>query len=964
MRISETRIWAKAAVAAASIALCGGATFAEPSRCTLGETKFMSWAPRERPWTLKGGLLHLDAKPGEATTFQFNRKNDARFLAAFASGPAYRITFKYRSTAKASLICSGSTMDAPKNGSKWGTHLRREKAIPASDEWREFSWDMPAPQQDCENVIIMLRCAKGEGFIEMRGISIVDAAPEDRGGKPLLVNGARAEEVCLYAKDTPRRRENDLRAALMFRFALREAGGEWLPVREVANVGEAGANAVLVGRLAVDAGVVAASEQAKVEGLTGGWATAAKGTRLGLAGAVPSGVQRGAWRALERLGIVYLGSDMFKPFSGSAFSTGDFAETMLPGTAFPLAPDRCGINAELRGWASWECVFGAHAIGSVPEKNVLTCDSLGFIVPVSEFRDTHPEYFAMQKDGTRLTDDAHAKGLTHYCWTAPGLAELVASRYIEMMRALPEQPIWLVAPGDGGGLNCKCEKCRAIGSDSDGLVRLANRVAELTSKEFPENMIWIYSYVDTPESPKNPIRAHKNLNVGYCVYPSGYWPSNMVMPHPSNARGVKALAGWRRECCQNLSLVAYYSQCGEWMNFWPAFDANTWLTRDFSEHRGMATYRFSLHPTHRGGCIGDMGGFADLSIYAISRLEVDPSADERKLADEFIGLYYGAAAGPVREYFAIATAEPRRRDWIQNCEQHLKGFVTKEFAARALPLLDEAERLAADAPALLVRVRKLAIPFYWSYLDSIGRGRGNVSAAEFKPWARRAAHFAEMCRESGICYMGNIPPKRWFRENLLFDIDTDGLAVSWPRDAKISELIADPEKALGGDFPNLQRRTEHGWEIPAEGMMGGEALGKCFWRRKEGAFSRCARRESSGLGLIFTRLDLEKTPPGKVKMVLSGIDNEKEPVAGIEVKVNSQIVYAGPVKWGKDAHSGWTLDLPAGLLKSGVNEIQFKNTTPDAEAALDGAGGDAFRATRNYYWGWFILDKVSFVMAE
>lgn len=957
-----TRIFALVAAVAVSAAV--GFAWAEPSRGTLGDAKFMSWAPRERPWTLKGGLLHLDAKPGEATTFAFNRKNDARFLAAFASGPAYRITFKYRSTAKASLICGGSTMDASKGGSRWGSGFKHETAIPVSGEWREFSWEMPAPQQDCENVNLRLTCGAGEGFIEMKELSIVDAAPEDRGGKPLLVNGARAEEVCLYAKDTPRRRESDLRAALMFRFALRAAGGEWLSVREVEKASEAGRNAVLVGRLAVDAGVVDASEQAKVEGLTGGWATAARGTRLGLAGAVPCGVQRGAWRVLEKLGIVYLGSDLFKPFDGDAFATGDFAETVLPGMAFPLAPDRCGINAELRGWASWECVFGAHAIGSVPERAKLDCDSLGFIIPISEFRGTHPEYFALQSDGTRLTDDAHARGLTHYCWTAPGLAELIASRYVEMMRALPEQPVWILAPGDGGGLNCKCESCRAIGSDSDGLVRLANRVAELTSREFPDNMIWIYSYVDTPEPPKNPIRVHKNLNVGYCVYPPGYWPGNMVMPHPSNAKGERALAGWRAECCPNLSLVAYYAQCGEWMNFWPGFDANVWLTRDFSEHRGMATYRFSLHPTHRSGSIGEMGGFADLSIYVISRLEVDPSADERKLADEFIGLYYGAAAKPVRKYFAIATAEPKRRDWIQNCEHHLKGFVTKEFAARAFPLLDEAERIAVDDPALLARVRKLVIPFYWSYLDSIGRGRGNVPAEEFKPWARRVAHFAEMCLESGMCYMGYITPKQWFRENILFDIDTEGMTSSWPRDDKVRELIADPEKALGGNFPNLQRKTANGWEIPAKGMMGGELTKKCFWRTKDGMPARCVRRESSGLGLVFTRLDLDNAPSGKVKMVLHGIDNEKESVADIEVKVNSQVVYSGPVKWGKDAHSDWTLDIPAGLLKAGANEIQFRNTTPDVEAAQDGLGGDAFRATRNYFWGWFYIDKVKFVIAE
>ena len=963
---TETQgMFAKMAIAAA-VAMCGGAAFAEPSRCTLGEAKFMSWAPRERPWTLKGGLLHLDAKPGEATTFAFNRKNDARFLAAFASGPAYRITFKYRSSAKASLICAGVTMDAPKDGSKWGTNFRHEKAIPASDEWREFEWNIPAPQQDCEIVNLRLVCAKGEGFIEMKDLSIVDAAPEDRGGKPLLVNGARAEEVCLYAKETPRRRESDLRAALMFRFALRAAGGEWLPVREVETPAEAGVNAVLVGRLAVDAGVVAVEEQRKVEGLTGGWATAAKGTRLGLAGAVPCGVQRGTWRVLERLGIVYLGSDIFKPFKGDAFATGDFAETKLPGTAFPLAPDRGGMNAELRGWASWECVLGGLAIGSVPERNVLTCDSLGFIIPISEFRETHPEYFALQSDGTRLTDDAHAKGQTHYCWTAPGLAELIASRYAEMMRALPEQPVWFLGPGDGGELNCKCENCRAIGSDSDGLVRLANRVAELTSREFPDNMILMYSYIDTPEPPKNPVKAHKNLYVGYCVYTTEYWPSNMVMPHPSNAKGEKALADWRRECCPNLSLIAYYAECGEWMNFWPGFDANVWLTRDFSEHRGMLTFRFSLHPTHSNGSIGDMGGFADLSIYVISRIEADPSVDEKKLADEFIGLYYGAAAETVREYFAIATAEPRRRDWVQNSEEHLKGFVTKEFAARAFPLLDEAERLAADDPALLVRVRKLAIPFYWSYLNCIGRGRGNVSKEEFKPWARRVAHFAEMCRESGLCYMGYITPKQWFRENIMFELGKkgDGQTQGWPRDDKVSELIADPKKALGGDFPNLQRKTAEGWEIPAEGMMGGELTKKCFWRTKEGMPARCVRRESSGLGLVFTRLDLGKAPSGTVKMLLTGIDNEKESVADIEVKVNSKVVYAGPVKWGKDEHSDWILELPAGLLKSGENEIQFRNTTLDAEAAQDGAGGDAFRATRNYFWGWFYIDKVKFVMAE
>ena len=165
-------------------------------------------------------------------------------------------------------------------------------------------------------------------------------------------------------------------------------------------------------------------------------------------------------------------------------------------------------------------------------------------------------------------------------------------------------------------------------------------------------------------------------------------------------------------------------------------------------------------------------------------------------------------------------------------------------------------------------------------------------------------------------------------------------------------------------FPNLQKKTAGGWEIPAEGMKGGELLKKCFWRKKTGGAARCLRRESSGFGFAFTRLNLDSAPAGEAKMTLSGIDNEKPAAARIEVKVNSWTVYAGPVKWGKEEYSDWEIVLPAGLLKSGSNEIQIRNTTPDAEAALDGECGDAFRAARNYYWGWFILEKLSFAATD
>ncbi|MBP5544884.1 MAG: DUF4838 domain-containing protein [Kiritimatiellae bacterium] len=927
---------------------------AEPSRCTLGEAKFMSWAQRDRTWTLKAGLLHLDAKPDAATAFGFNLKNDARFIAAFPGGPRYRIAFKYRSTARATLKLSAKPMDTfdPRLWSQ-------SKDIPPSAEWAGFAWEPMATQIDClDSTGLRLSCAAGEGFIEVKELSITDVPPEDKSGKPLLVNGSRVEEVCLYASDTPRHRLNDLRAALMFRYALRTVGGEWLPIREVENAGEVGENAVLVGRLAVDAGVVDAAEQAKVEGLTGGWATAARGGRLGLAGAVPGGVQRGAWRALERLGIVYLGSDVFKPFAGDAFETCDFAETVLPATAFPTASGngRCGYNAELRGMVSRDCLVGAHAIGSVPERDVLYEDSLGCIVPVSEFRETHPEYFALQADGTRLTDNAHAGVLTHFCWTAPGLAELVAERYREMMRALPEQPVWILAPGDGGGRNCKCDSCKALGSDSDGLVRLANRVAELTAREFPDNVIWIYSYVDTPEPPKNPVRAHPNLNVGYAVYPERYWPSCMVIPHPANERGEMALEAWRRECCPNLSLIGYFFQCGQWMNCWPAFDADVWLTRDFARHRSFLTWCFGMTPAH-AGYINEAGSFVDLILYVLARIEVNPELDERKLADEFIGWFYGAAAGPMREFFRLAMEEPKRRDWVQFPEQRRSGLISKEFADRAFPLLDEAVRLADGDEALARRIRKQAIPYYWTYLDGVNRGHGNVSSAEVEVWAHRVARFAALCRANGTFYMGKVSPRQWFHDKMMLDISaTDSVYENWTKAPEIQAVLNDPVGTLAGNVPNLQRETEDGIEIPVGGMVGGERERKCFWRNKEGYDLRILRRESSGYGIAITHLDIEEAPPSGATLYLKGIDNDKEGVAQIMVKVNGEAIYEGPVGWRKDKHGEWALELPGGLLKAGENEIIVMNTTPDTE--VDGECGDLFRAKRDYFWGWIMLDGI------
>ncbi len=126
----------KRMVVCAVLAVFGVAAWGEPSRCTLGEAKFMSWAPRTRPWTLKAGLLHLDAKQDVVTTFEFNRKNDARFVSGFASGPRFRISFAYRATAKATLRLGSAPMDTPVEGVG-----RQTKDLSPVNDWTDVVWE-------------------------------------------------------------------------------------------------------------------------------------------------------------------------------------------------------------------------------------------------------------------------------------------------------------------------------------------------------------------------------------------------------------------------------------------------------------------------------------------------------------------------------------------------------------------------------------------------------------------------------------------------------------------------------------------------------------------------------------------------------------------------------------------------------------------------------------------------------
>ena len=935
----------------ALIMICALATAGngEESLARLPSGRHCSWVPQNPRIEKSCDLLKVTADAKDETAVEIG----GLAFPVYIASETFTVKFAYRSTAKAQLQFRVTTMEKAKCET-WQT-----KPLEPSADWKTAALSFSSVRQDLYAGGLRFIVPAGAGAFEARDLVVAEDAPKRAGGKPFVVNGREIASIALKPNDDPMVHRSELRAARMFRYALYLNGGKYLPVLTVESAAAAPKNAFLVGLLAKEAGVVTAKP-----GLAG-WSRAAKGGSLGLWGDAPTGNEFGMWRTLQDLGIEYLGSDWWYPTDDrKSFALAkDVEKSEKPSVPYRWIPYRAGVQCELRGQDNQFGAFADVGCGSEVHPNGLFWDSLGRIVTTKRFAKTHPEYFALRKDGTRRTDCK--LGLEQFCWSNPELQKLVGERYCEMMDVAATAKFFVLAPGDGGDDYCRCENCRKMGTASERMLKFANAIAEVTARKHPDKYIFFYPYADTQEPPNPSLKAHPNVKIALTIYVGDYWPSCLQFKHPDNRLGFESLAGWRR-IFPDAGYIGYYDQCNEWIRFWPNFHFVDELATDFGEHGALLAPRFGLIPTHVNGALPDCGGFASLRIYVTSIKEADCRADAVKAAHHYIDGCYGVAAADMKAFFDLSRQEPKRRNWVQGCEQTLFGLMDKDFSLKCLAHLDaaEAKARAAGDKGLLYRICKEKQCVLWSYLTDTCRGRGNVVGDDFAPWAKRLAEFCEVARVTGNAYIGNLQMDDWFNAVAFYKV-TRLNNYTWTRAPEIDALIADPVKALGADFPNLQTKVEGGYEIASKGMMGGLMMRGSKWRSKTPVDMLVLRRESSTLGLVMTKLSLKKAPAADVRLVVTGIGSEKpNDFADMEILVNGKVAYKGKSAFGGEKHHDVTYTFPAKLFRAGENDISFKNVTVDKEAAFDGVGGANFRAKRDYNWGWYAIDKIRFTGVE
>jgi hypothetical protein len=330
------------------------------------------------------------------------------------------------------------------------------------------------------------------------------------------------------------------------------------------------------------------------------------------------------------------------------------------------------------------------------------------LVPPSEFFEDHPEYFS-------LIDGERRIGWSQLCLTNPDVLRIVTERVLEAIRSDPGAKLFSVSQNDWDG-HCQCESCMEIEereeSPAGPLIHFVNQVAEAVEREYPDVWIETLAYQYTRKPPKT-IRPRHNVVPRLCTIECDFSLPLDESPYPQNVRFVDDIRGWSA-ITDKLYVWDYTTNFHNFVGPHPNFPAIPENIRFFRDNRVVGLFE-------QGNNQGPHGEFGELRAWLIAKLLWNPDQPVEPLLDDFFQGYYGAAAGPIREYFdELQTLALDPEIDVRIFGSMRNEWLTMDFIERAEGLWAEAESLAAGDPDLLYRVHMSGLCVLWARLKLTG----------------------------------------------------------------------------------------------------------------------------------------------------------------------------------------------------------------------------------------------------
>ncbi|MBQ4540947.1 MAG: DUF4838 domain-containing protein, partial [Alistipes sp.] len=354
-----------------------------------------------------------------------------------------------------------------------------------------------------------------------------------------------------------------------------------------------------------------------------------------------------------------------------------------------------------------------------------------YMVPPAVYGKSHPEYYALQADGSR----PNLRYRNQLCLTNPEVLEIAVESVRQALRARPDARIISLSQNDCG-LNCQCERCLAVdreeGAPSGTLLRFVNAIAERLEPEFPEVIFDTLAYQYTRPIPKI-TRPRHNVCVRLCsieaCFSHPFETCDDESRHVLRSDGTKApfiydLKQWGT-VCDRIYIWDYTTSFAHYPAPHPNWRARQPNMIAFANNgvRGV----FEQANWAQGGGV-DLN---ELRAYVITKLLWDPHTDVERHIREFTDHYYGAAGVYIREYINTLCNKADNDNIHVGFNDNLESPLFDEtMLDRYDTIYDKAEGAVKDDALRRQRVRKARLSLRWVRLKRKAMLRHEHDAAE------------------------------------------------------------------------------------------------------------------------------------------------------------------------------------------------------------------------------------------
>ena len=284
---------------------------------------------------------------------------------------------------------------------------------------------------------------------------------------------------------------------------------------------------------------------------------------------------------------------------------------------------------------------------------------------IERFAETHPEYLALKKDGSRWNDPS-AYAANQLCWTDPGFQDEL---YQDVKAYLTGQP----ASSRGlanWGVNCRgkyvdimpedsfsgcwCERCQAAYSHIPGDSHYATELIWGVTANIAQRLIDEGVDGNVTQMVYTPYRRVPDFalptNVHVMVAESGPW--SMLNPDKLASEEAEILA-WSEKVGHKVWIWTYPHKFGKTkIDGVPCVAPHAW-GRYFKHMSPLIFGTFAESES-------DKAIYNHLNYYVFSRVAWDVHADIDAILEEYYALMFGAAAAPMQAFF-----EELERKWME-----------------------------------------------------------------------------------------------------------------------------------------------------------------------------------------------------------------------------------------------------------------------------------------------------------